>query len=148
MKVTVTGASDDLIEVEGDIREEFNVGYRDDDQWRYLAFSDGTLLRVEYDKDGIWRVRRVMKGSATYSLVDGDVESDANDVATLEGDNLRWALMGSDMARGKETACARKLGTFDRQSRLDDSTASDDAKHYARELGIAVFLYDSYVETS
>lgn len=55
-KITVTGASDDLIEVDGVIREEFGVC---DDDRHYLAVSDGTVLSIVYDHDGIWRVNRV-----------------------------------------------------------------------------------------
>jgi len=38
----VYGASDDLIEIKGDIREEFS---RYDSEGDYLAFSDGTVLK-------------------------------------------------------------------------------------------------------
>ena len=37
---------------------------------------------------------------------------------------------------------ARKLGAYSWEDRLDDSRVSDDAKHDARELSIAVYLYD------
>lgn len=51
MSVIVYGASDDLIELEGEIREEFSAynGGR-------LAFSNGVLLDLEYDRNGTWRI--------------------------------------------------------------------------------------------
>lgn len=70
-QIRITGASDDLIEIEGDIREEFNV-YLEDDEERFLAISDGTLFRVVYDKDGIWRFTQIAKGSSKITKVDGE----------------------------------------------------------------------------
>ena len=48
MTVRVYGASDDFIEVEGDLREEFGAF----DTAKVLTFSDGTQLRVEYSPEG------------------------------------------------------------------------------------------------
>ena len=100
MSVTVYGASDDLIEVEGDINEEFNPRSDDDGALSYLAFSDGTVLSVEYGKGGIWRVNRVVTGSATYWKVDGtDTDGDYTDGVTLGGDPLKWVVFGDTMVR-------------------------------------------------
>lgn len=60
MSLIVYGASDDLVEVDGDVREEFNPG----DGPSYLAISDGTVLRVTYD--GRWRIDRIAEGAAHY----------------------------------------------------------------------------------
>ncbi len=101
-KVTVTGGSDDLIELKGAITEEFTA--TDDESLGYLAFSDGTVLSVEYDRHGIWRINRVVSGSAAFSKVEGSEADDTFDVATLDGD-LRWVVCGSAFVRaeGKET---------------------------------------------
>lgn len=99
MRVTVTGASDDLIEIDGDIREEFNVYFKDDEQdFRLLAFGDGTILRVVYDKDGIWRITRLTAGTAEMTKVDGDVVKDTFDEVTLTGD-LKWVVLGKEWAK-------------------------------------------------
>ncbi len=58
----IYGASDDLVEVDGDIVEEFNPS---GDDPSYLGFSDGTILKIAYDNDGIWRIVPVAKGSAS-----------------------------------------------------------------------------------
>lgn len=84
MSITIYGASDDLIEIEGDIEEEFNW-IADDGESRLLAFSDGTLLRVLYDRDGIWRLNKVASGTAQFEKVEGDVEKDTPDKVTLSG---------------------------------------------------------------
>jgi hypothetical protein len=97
LRVTVTGASDDLIEIDGDLREEFSV-YQEDDDASILAFGDGTVLSVVYDKRGIWRVCRLVTGSAKFSKIEGDAEADTFDVATLDGD-LRWCVLGTELVR-------------------------------------------------
>lgn len=106
-KLTITGASDDLIEIDGDIREEFNV-YLNDDQESYLSISDGTLLRVIYDEDGIWRFTPVVAGSAFMSKQDGIVSDDTMDVITLAWDSaFRWVTWGTK----KAVKAAAKGGT-------------------------------------
>lgn len=93
--ITITGASDDLIEVDGDIEEEFNPPF--DDRDVYLAVSDGTLLRVKYDEDGIWRIAKIIGGSADFEKVEGDAEADTFDKVTMTGD-IRWVAMASAYA--------------------------------------------------
>lgn len=97
--ITITGASDDLIEIGGDIVEEWgHYTSDDDDRSRLIAVSDGTLLRIEYDRDGIWRVARLAAGSAEMTKVEGDVGADTNDVVTLTGD-IQWVVFGTNVAR-------------------------------------------------
>lgn len=55
MSVLIYGASDDLIEVDGDVSAEFNAYDFDG----YLAFSNGVTLSVNYTRDGIWRIDKV-----------------------------------------------------------------------------------------
>jgi hypothetical protein len=101
MRITITGSSYDLIEIEGDIREEFNVYLRDDERC-VLAFSDGTLLDVDYDNDGIWRFNRKVAGSATFSKEEGDVIEDTCDKVALEGD-IKWVALAKEwLIRKKE----------------------------------------------
>jgi hypothetical protein len=93
-KISVTAASDDLIEIRGDISEEFSwFAANSDDERRYLGFSDGTVLSVQYDDDGIWRFSRVATGSANFTKIEGDVAADKNDEVVLEGD-VAWCLFG------------------------------------------------------
>ena len=75
MGIKVWGTSDDLIEVEGDIVEEF--GFSGDESCA-LAFSDGTLLEIKYGKgkQGIWHIVPLVKGPLYEKL---DVCDDEND---------------------------------------------------------------------
>ena len=95
--ITIYGASDDLVEVEGDIREEFNP---EGDGPDYLAFSDGTVLSIRYDHDGIWRISPVHRGGAVLNITQAVVDDpdEYSDRATLEGE-IAWVIFGSAMAR-------------------------------------------------
>lgn len=95
--IKIYGVSDDLIEIDGDIREEFNH-YNEDDPF-YLAFSDGTALSINYNKDGFWRINRLAIGSAEYFKHEGmDEDGDYSDIVTLKGD-IKWAVGGKNFAK-------------------------------------------------
>lgn len=63
--VYVRGHSDDCIEVEGDLNEEFSAY----EAVKYLHFNEGTVLKVEYapedDNDYNWRIGVVRLGEGT-----------------------------------------------------------------------------------
>lgn len=100
--VTVYGASDDLIELEGDIRDEISPNNNEEDNPTKLAFSDGTVLSVVYDKDGCWRVNRVAEGTAKMKKVEAEGPDTDNytDRVTLTGD-ISWVVAGDWMGRVK-----------------------------------------------
>lgn len=89
----VTGASDDLIEISGELQEEFNAYNCSDGT---MAFSDGTMLTVDYDKDGIWRFKPVFKGSLFEKIETGSVEKDTNDEVYFK-DGLKWCVFSVEM---------------------------------------------------
>lgn len=98
--LTIYGASDDCIEVEGDIVEEFPL--RDGDEGDLLAFSDGTIVRIAYTSSGTWRVTPVAKGTATLAVVPAVEGDDDNytDRATLTGD-VSWVVHGAGYATAR-----------------------------------------------
>jgi hypothetical protein len=102
--VTVYGASDDLIEVEGLITEEFNPPYgSDEDSVNYLGFSDGTVIAVVYDKDGFWRITPRVVGPRSKFTVDQATNTTPNysDIATITGnaEDFTWVVFGTDYAK-------------------------------------------------
>ena len=113
MAVRVYGASDDLIEVEGDLREEFNA--YDLEDGAVLAFSDGTVLRAVYDDDGCWRLTRLAEGRGlmrkieAFDLADEGLKHPGTDVpgysdlVTLEAD-IEWVVFGPTFHKGKSHA--------------------------------------------
>lgn len=98
--LTITGASDDLIEIGGDWQEELNHYWKRDDMKLYCGVSDGSLFEVKYDDNGLWRFTRVLTGRADMAKVEGDAEKDTNDVVTLTMDEpFKWVVCGDQMAR-------------------------------------------------
>jgi hypothetical protein len=96
--IQVTGHSDDLIEIDGAISEEWAA----DADGNLLAFSDGTVLQIVYSKDGIWRITLVAQGSAQVQIVQCPAVNDDReytDRATLTGP-ISWVVLG--------TACGRR----------------------------------------
>lgn len=101
-ELIIYGASDDLIEIESTSfrAEEFNV-YPNEDERLILAVSDGTVLRVRYDEDGIWRFTPLVVGSANVDIKVCPVDSEDSytDRVTLTGEDLSWVVLGSEIAK-------------------------------------------------
>lgn len=91
-QIIITGASDDLIEIEGTIREEFS--YSENSDGDLLAFSDGTILRVRYTDAGVWRITPVVNGTSPLAIEQApeDDESNYSDQAVLAG--AKWVVHG------------------------------------------------------
>lgn len=98
--VTVYGASDDMIEVEGAITEEWDyTGHDDDWPGDVLAFSDGTVLRIAFTDHGIWRITPVTRGAADLRIEQAtDDDEDYTDKAHLTGE-VRWVVHGRHYAK-------------------------------------------------
>lgn len=94
--ITLYGHSDDCIELDGDIHEEWEA---DDSDGDLISFSDGTVLRITYTDDGVWRIVPVAVGTAVVEIVHApeDDEKDYSDKATIRGD-IKWATQGSQIA--------------------------------------------------
>lgn len=90
MATILTGHSDDVIELKGDLYDEFYPGY--DEQNGAIGFSDGSLLHYEYDSDGIWRFKPIVKGSLFDHIELGSVSKDTFDVVHFK-DGLMWSVM-------------------------------------------------------
>lgn len=95
MATKVYGASDDLIEFEGDCRGEVNCyGTDDRDQGVLVVMSDGTILEIQYGKldQGIWGITVLRKGRL-FERLDQCESEDADpysDVAHFR-DGIKWA---------------------------------------------------------
>lgn len=95
MSVTVYGASDDLIEVEGNVREEFPWIESDP---AYLGFSNGVVLRVGYSDSGVWRIAPVAGGGVVQvEQCSEDDDDNYSDRATVLGD-VAWVVCGNAWA--------------------------------------------------
>lgn len=100
MSTKVYGCSDDLIEIEGDVRGE--VGFYGSDDREYgvlLLFSDGTILEVKYGKGkaGIWGIMLMNKGTL-FEHINPCNDENANpysDVAYFK-DGLKWGYAATE----------------------------------------------------
>ena len=101
MATRIYGASDDLIEFEGDVRGETGGG--DEDPGTLLVCSDGTLLSVKYGKPGlggVWGIGMIVKGSL-FDRIDPCADEDADiysDIAHFR-DGLKFAFAAKEWER-------------------------------------------------
>lgn len=96
----IYGASDDLVEFEGDVYGEVSAYGTDDEDSKgvLIVCSDGTLLTVKYGKndDAIWGIQLAKQGTL-FEKIDPCSEEDENrkpgpysDVAYFSP-GLKWA---------------------------------------------------------
>jgi hypothetical protein len=99
MSITVSGASDDIIEIGGDITEEFYYTGDRPNAGDLLAFSDGTILRIKFDNDrGGWRITPVARGTSESVIEQApETEEDATDRATIA--SAAWVVHGIGWAK-------------------------------------------------
>lgn len=96
--ITVYGASDDLIELEGHITEEFGLPSGDD---YFLATSNGVILRITYDGDWNIKVKNNPSGLGIQHYPAGSEQAmeysgrDYSDVVVIQGD-IQWVVGGTD----------------------------------------------------
>jgi hypothetical protein len=85
---TMSGASDDLIEIDGDIREEID-NFSDDPL--QFSLSDGTVGTIQYTNEGVWRINiSNITPDVDVSIIEPtqkEIDDDTNytDVATFVG---------------------------------------------------------------
>ncbi len=97
----IYGASDDLIEIEGDVNDEHG-------EYNFsgtISCSDGTKVKVSYDEDGNWKFNKIEYGSKFKALIVavGDDNkhteplaidcSSYSDVLILD-DGIEWVKVG------------------------------------------------------
>lgn len=96
----VYGASDDLIEFEGDVYGEVGAYGTDDEDGKpvLLIFSDGTLLKVKYGKndEALWGIELVKKGTLFDRI---EVCEEENDAGYTDRAFFKPGLKGAYAAR-------------------------------------------------
>ncbi len=105
MTTKIYGASDDLIEFEGDVDGEIGSYARDEDKHGTLIVcSDGTILEAKYGKGdmGVWGIAVIKRGMLFEShtpCLDEDADPHSDVVAFK--DHLMWAYAASEWERVK-----------------------------------------------
>ena len=102
MATQVYGASDDLIECDGDVRGEVGAYGTDKKEHGVLVvFNDGTVLEVKYGKldAALWGITLHRKGSLFIRIdectLDDEDKDMSSDVAHF-ADGLKWAYAARD----------------------------------------------------
>jgi hypothetical protein len=106
MSVTIYGAGDDLIKVDGDVDEKFTIAAAAPEDGAVLAISEGTVLRITRDSNGVWRINPVVRGSGALSITQAPREGDADnysDHATIRG-LILWVVLGNSLANAAAVA--------------------------------------------
>jgi hypothetical protein len=105
MTTKVYGASDDLIEFDGDVTGEVgHYGTDENERGDLIIFSDGTLLEIKYGKAdmGIWGITGIKAGDL-FDRIDPCNDEDANpssDIAHFK-DGLKWAYVATEWQRAE-----------------------------------------------
>ena len=112
--IKICGSSDDLIELEGDVTEEFS--FTDNGEGGdLLAFSNGTVLRINYDyaNSGVWRIIPVVHGTGRFVLTQcpEDDEDNYSDIAEIHDADITWVVHG--IALAGPTGAGRRNGVGD-----------------------------------
>lgn len=87
----IYGVSDDLIEFEGDIREE---SYASEDG-NVVTLSNGVALRIRYNEQGVWRITPI-SGAVDVEQAPENDDLNYSDVATVH-DTITWVAVGVDI---------------------------------------------------
>ena len=102
MSTQITGYSDDTIDIDGDICDDFDCfllcggGKGDDDPQYVLACSDGTILRPKYGQVGaIWQFDVVRKGDLFSHVIYGSEEEDTLDIVCFYN-GLKWVALAKE----------------------------------------------------
>jgi hypothetical protein len=93
--VQISGHSDDIITLEGQIRGELYANY---DEPTLVVLSDGTVLQIEYNQDGIWKITTEAVGSdSSIRITPAGEQHDYSDVADVETSELvQWVAKVSE----------------------------------------------------
>lgn len=92
MSIRIFGASDDRIEIRGDLDEEFYVPYDSPGGWIATNWS---CVGIRY-LDGVWRITPA-GGSAEIVQAPANDEDNYSDIATIHGD-IEWVVFGQAAA--------------------------------------------------
>jgi len=97
--IKIYGRSDDLIEIEGDILEEFNVCLTEEDYYRYLTLSNGIVIKVNYDNDGLWRLHPIKINSSYKKIFEAHYEKDDNNYSDIVeiNDDITWVALSTEV---------------------------------------------------
>ena len=94
--IEIYGCSDDLIEIEGDINEEFDV-YNETPT--YLLFSNGMIIKVDYDGDWTFNIiKQGAPGSCVVKIEPFSQERSYSQTVIIDNHNVSWICLSDRIA--------------------------------------------------
>lgn len=96
--VTLYGSSDDLIEVEGVMREEWWA--KDEDYGDLVFLSCGAVLRIRFTDEGVWRIEVITTPDGVTVTVDtapADDDDNYSDRATVTAESITWVAVNNQI---------------------------------------------------
>ncbi len=104
-ELKITGHSDDIVSVSGDVDEEF-ASLEADEREVCIGASDGSVIACRYGEHGIWRFGVAKMGAGTQINIipcpDPTGEDKYTDTAVLtRQDPFDWVMCGQIRHRGK-----------------------------------------------
>lgn len=123
--VKIYGASDDLVEVEGDVNGCNEYGSFD--KATYIHLSTGDVFKAEYTDEGVWKVDRFRNGKKKLSIAkephaDGDDPDPYTDTVTITGD-IKWVDVWSNWPPSQKDIEEKVRKFFEDQDDLSELQA-------------------------
>jgi hypothetical protein len=81
---------DDSLVIDGDVEHEFMLRA----ETQYLALSDGTLVKVDFDDYEDKYILSVVKGDTDYYIEENLLSDDAEEIALIVDGSIEWAVLG------------------------------------------------------
>lgn len=94
----IYGWSDDNVELEGDIREEFYVPEAvDDEEGPLIVLSNGVVLRVRYgNDDDVWHFMPLRGSEKVKVVFDDQSDIEGSDVVLID-ETIDFAVCGKQL---------------------------------------------------
>lgn len=98
----IYGWSDDNVELEGDIREEFYVPDAvDGDENPLIVLSNGVVLRVKYgNDDDVWHFTPLKGSDKVFVIYDDQSDVEGSDVVMVD-ETINFAVCGTSLVENK-----------------------------------------------
>ena len=105
MTTEIYGASDDLIEFDGDVYGEVgSFGTDEKTHGDLIICSDGTLLEIKYGKAdmAVWKIEVLKKGllfNGIHTEIDEEAEPHSDTIFFKDG--LKWAYVATEWEKAQ-----------------------------------------------
>lgn len=139
-KLIITGSSDDLIEIDGCIRDEIGFYNSSEDKPIIISLPFGWKIKGYYGEGGIWRFEPIEPFLPNYTLEKGDVDADINDILTIDCNlsYLTYTTPDSKGVCGKIELNEKQQKSFDTLEEILTDSEFDDVKEVVKAVLVGI----------